>query len=104
MMSLPATSKGISVELTTGLMSTVLRSLAVEVDIENAGRDLAVLEALDFLRQPLRERHAAPPDADEGEPIEGRWSSPEFSWARRTRVSVDLGRTHQLSFFAGGRP
>ena len=51
--------------------------VAVEIDIEDADRDHALLEGFDLRGQPLRQRHAAAADADEGELVEILASFPE---------------------------
>ena len=72
--------------------------VAIEVDIEDADRNLAVFEGLDLGRQALRQRHAAAADSDEGELVEIR-SFPGFhgpagpaSGRFRTRSSAGLFR------------
>ena len=56
--------------------------------------------ALDLARQPLRQRHAAPADADEGELVQVFVFSRIFVGQADQRP-VDLRRAHQLGFFAG---
>ena len=69
-MSLPSTENGISVALTTGLISDRAQIVAIQIDIQNSDRNLAIFQSLDFRGQPLRHGHAAAPNADERELIE----------------------------------
>ena len=55
--------------------------------------------ALDLRRQPLRQRHAAAADADEGEQIEVLGLFQDFMRQAHQRP-VDLGGAHELGFFA----
>ena len=73
--------------------------VAVEVDVEDADRNLAVFEALDLRRQPLRQRNAAAADADEGELIEVFGLLQNLVRQPHQRP-VDLGSAHELGFFA----
>ena len=58
-----------------------------------------VFEALDLRRQPLRQRHAAAPDADEGELVEIVGLLQNLVRQSDQRP-VDLGGAHELGFFA----
>ena len=77
MMSLPA-----DIELDVGGVHHGLdvyraQVVAIEVDVEDADRHLAVFQGFDLRGQALRERDAAAADPDEGELDPDRWSFPE---------------------------
>ena len=76
--------------------------VAIEVDVENADRHLAVFEALDLRGQPLRQRNAAAADADEGQLVQILGLLQNLVRQADQRP-VDLRGAHELSFFAGGR-
>ena len=85
--------------LTTGLISTVREIVAVQIDIQNADRNLAVFERLDLGGQALRQRHAAAADADEGELVQILGLFQNFMRQPDQRP-VDLRGAHELGFFA----
>ena len=72
--------------------------VAIQIDVEDADRDRALLQRLDLSRQPLRQRHAAAPDADEGQLVQIVAFFQNFMRQPDQRA-VDFRRTHQLSFF-----
>ena len=74
--------------------------VAIQVDIQNADRNLAILERLDFRGQPLRQRNAAAANADERELIEVLGLLQNLVREADQRP-IDLGRAHELGFFAG---
>ena len=76
--------------------------VAVEADIEDADRDFTAFEALDLGRQSLRERHAAPPDSDEGEFVEIGTLFQDLV-RQPDQCPVNLRGAHQLLFLAGNR-
>ena len=59
----------------------------------------ALLQALDLGGQPLRQRNAAPADADEGELVQVLGLFQNLVGQADQRP-VDLRRAHQLGFFA----
>src|SRR5262249_23708653 len=70
--------------------------VAIEIDIEDADRDLALLERLDFRRQPLRHRDAAAANAYEGELVKIGTFFENFVGQADERT-VDFRCAHQLS-------
>ena len=49
-----------------GLLPDRAEVVTIEIDIEDADRDLPALQRFDLGGQPLRKRNASPPDSDEG--------------------------------------
>src|SRR4051812_8555844 len=69
--------------------------VTIEIDIENADRDRALLQCLDLSSKPLRQRDAAPADADEGQLVQVFTLLQNFVGQAYQRT-IDFGRTHQL--------
>ena len=76
--------------------------VAIEIDVENAHRNLAVFQAFDLLRQPLRQRNAAAANADERELIEV-FGFFQNLVGQPDQRAVDFRSAHELGFFAGER-
>ena len=76
--------------------------VAVQVDVQDAGRNLTAFECLDLSRQPLRQRNAPAADADERELIEVLGLLEYFVRQPHQRP-VDLRSAHELGFFADNR-
>ena len=100
-MSLPCTGKRNLGGADDGLVADRRQIVAVEIDIEDADRNGALLQRLDLPGQPLRQRNAAAADADERQCVQ----VPALfqNLVRQTdQRTVDLARAHELRFQAGG--
>jgi len=74
--------------------------VAVEVYVEDADGDFAILEGLDLGGEALGERDAPAADADESKEVEVLGFF-ENLMSQPDEGAVDLGSAHELSFFAG---
>ena len=75
--------------------------VAVQIDVENADRNHAILQVLDLFGETLRQRHAAAADADERQVVEILGFFQDLVRQPDQRP-VDLGGAHELGFFACG--
>ena len=71
--------------------------VAIEIDVEDADRNLALFQRLDLGREPLRQRHAAPADADERQLIQV-FRLFENLVRQPDQGAVDLRGAHELRF------
>ncbi len=101
-MSLPVTGKLNVGGVQHRLVRNRRQIVAIEVDIQNADRNLAVLQGFDLLRQPLRQGHAAAADADERQLIQVFGALQNFVRQPDQRA-VDFRGAHQLFLLDGDR-
>lgn len=73
--------------------------VAIEIDVEDADRNFAVFETLDFGGETLRERNTAALNADKSKTVEVGCFFEDFV-GETDEGPVDFGSAHELSFFA----
>ena len=85
--------------LTTGRFATVGKIVAIEVDIENADRNVQSLPDCQSWPPAAAQGHAAALDADEGQALE-IGALFENLMCQPHQRAIDLRGTHQLFFLA----
>ncbi len=83
--------------LSTGLCADGGQVVAIEVDVEDSDRDLAVFERRNFGREALRQRNSAPPDADKCQLVEVFRVFEDFM-RQAYESAIDLRGAHELRF------
>jgi hypothetical protein len=79
------------------LMAHRRKIVAVQVNVQDADGHRAPLQSLNLLGEPLRQRHAPPPDADEHQFLQVARALQDLV-GQADQGAVDFRSAHQLGF------